>query len=200
MPPPPLPLPSHLELPETPPPKQVPHCHTSMPLSMRYPSASHALPSPCPPRELNPAHCLESGSNLTFSGKPFPVFPVKKITTLPVGSLSPGLTGSSAEALSQSHAHGASARLSIKWRQVPEGEGVGRIQGEGRHTAPNHTVDTQSAPNKPYMKLQAQLGSPAEGGKDVSGMFPSSIPALSNGSSGSRPGTLMAHRSLEDQQ
>ena len=132
--PPSLPLPSHLELPDTP--EQAMHCHTSMPLSMPYPSVSHAFPSPLslppppPPGELNPAHCLGPGSNVTLSGKPFPVLPVKKIITLPVGSLNPGLTVRSAVELSQSHPHGVSAPLSIKWRQspLPKGEGVGRIQ------------------------------------------------------------------------
>lgn len=121
--PPSLPLPSHEELPDTP--KQAMHCHTSMPLSMPCPSTSHAFPSPLslpappPPHpELNPAHCLGPGSNVTLSGKPFPVLPVKKIITLPVGSLNPGLTVRSAVELSQSHPHGASAPLSIKWRQV----------------------------------------------------------------------------------
>lgn len=117
-PPPPSPLPSHLELPHTP--KQAIYSHTAMPLPMLYPFWSHALPllSPCPQRELNPVHCLGLSSNVTFSGKAFPVLPVNKIITLPVGALSPGLTVRRPAELSQSHPHRAPVSLSIKWRQI----------------------------------------------------------------------------------
>lgn len=88
---PPLLLTSNLELPDTP--KQAMHCHTPKPLPMLCPFRVTCMLSPLSlPHKRAKSHSLfRDSSNVAFSGKPFPVFPVKKIITLPVGSISSAL-------------------------------------------------------------------------------------------------------------
>lgn len=129
------------------------------------------LLSPCPPRKLNSAHCLGASSNVTFSGKAFPVLPVKKIITLPVGALSPGLTVRSPVELSQSHAHGAliykmeANHLYLRGRVLEEFNKRGQVK-------PLNTVWAQSMPSNPWLKLQFQPANPAESRKGMSGTLP----------------------------